>query len=724
METEKDKHLTEKSSSFASKDSKQSDSEHDHDHDPKSKPDPDQEHEPEKGTDDSTPSDSEPPPKEDDPNSEKTEVDNKEDEATEEESPPPPDFDKVCEEIDQFISSLSRAKSGDDDNDDEESNPPDVPHVMDQFAFLVEANIANYDPSERSMKWSHLSEADSSLFFESVDRISKLTNILRKFSSDSKYAEVINRIGGILQRAMSYLEDEFRSLLEDSKAPDSSDQNNDSKTSNQEADQPSPEESNSAAESNNFPGYSEEVMSNLNRLAKLMAMGGYEAECFQVYFVARRTRLEATLHKLGFEKFSIDDIQKMQWEPLEREIDSWNKTVKEFVTVHFTGERKLSEAVFSDDKLITDVIFGNLSRSIMMQLLNFAEAIAMTKRSSEKLFKFLDIYETLRDVIPSMGDLLPRGIANELKSEAMLTRCRLGEAMVCIFCELENSIKADIGKTPVPGGAVHPLTRYTLNYLKYACEFKETLEQVFREHQKIDQTDSTTGPDYDNTNAARGGNNHNSNNNNNNNETLKQSPFAKQISKVMDLLDTNLETKSKLYKDTSLSSIFMMNNGRYILQKTKGSPEIHSLMGDTWSRKRSSDLRNYHKTYQRETWGRLLNCLNHEGLNVNGKVVKPVLKEKFKSFNTMFDEIHKMQSIWVVSDEQLQSELRVSISAVIYLIRNDGSKTEEANGNYRDRIKTIVQAMHAPLSSKHHTPYADLDYRLDECHVNNEDGGK
>ncbi|KAL7220993.1 hypothetical protein ACSBR1_023031 [Camellia fascicularis] len=664
METEKDKHLTEKSSSFASKDSKQSDSEHDHD--PKSKPDPDQEHEPEKGTDDSTPSDSEPPPKEDDPNSEKTEVDNKEDEATEEESPPPPDFDKVCEEIDQFISSLSRGKSGDDDNDDEESNPPDVPHVMDQFAFLVEANIANYDPSERSMKWSHLSEADSSLFFESVDRISKLTNILRKFSSDSKYAEVINRIGGILQRAMSYLEDEFRSLLEDSKAPDSSDQNNHSKTSNQEADQPSPEESNSAAESNNFPGYSEEVMSNLNRLAKLMAMGGYEAECFQVYFVGRRTILEATLHKLGFEKFSIDDIQKMQWEALEREIDSWNKTVKEFVTVHFTGERKLSEAVFSDDKLITDVIFGNLSRSIMMQLLNFAEAIAMTKRSSEKLFKFLDIYETLRDVIPSMGDLLPREIENELKSEAMLTRCRLGEAMVCIFCELENSIKADIGKTPVPGGAVHPLTRYTLNYLKYACEFKETLEQVFREHQKIDQTDSTTGPDYDNTNAARGGNNHNSNNNNNNNnETLKQSPFAKQISKVMDLLDTNLETKSKLYKDTSLSSIFMMNNGRYILQKTKGSPEIHSLMGDTWSRKRSSDLRNYHKTYQRETWGRLLNCLNHEGLNVNGKVVKPVLKEKFKSFNTMFDEIHKMQSIWVVSDEQLQSELRVSISAVV-----------------------------------------------------------
>ncbi|GFS34351.1 exocyst subunit exo70 family protein C1 [Actinidia rufa] len=280
----------------------------------------------------------------------------------------------------------------------------------------------------------------------------------------------------------------------------------------------------------------------------------------------------------------------------------------------------------------------------------------MTKRSSEKLFKVLDIYETLRDVVPSMDDLFPEEIGNEIKSEASLTRSQLGESTVFIFCELENSIKADTGKMTVPGGAVHPLTRYTMNYLKYACEYKDTLEQIFREHQKIERADSGTGSDYDYNSHC--GQNHN-------NHKVKQSPFALQINKVMDLLDTGLETKSKLYKDTSLSSLFMMNNGRYILQKIKGATEINDLMGDTWSRKRSSDLRQYHKNYQRETWGKLLSCLNHEGLSLNGKVVKPVLKEKFKSFNVMFDEIHRTQSTWVVSDEQLQSELRVSISSVV-----------------------------------------------------------
>ncbi|KAF3510886.1 hypothetical protein F2Q69_00000526 [Brassica cretica] len=123
--------------------------------------------------------------------------------------------------------------------------------------------------------------------------------------------------------------------------------------------------------------------------------------------------------------------------------------------------------------------------------------------------------------------------------------------------------------------------------------------------------------------------------------------------------------KSRLYRDPALRSIFLMNNGRYILQKIKGSTEIRDLMGQAWTRKRSTELRQYHKSYQRETWGKVLQCMNQEGIQVNGKVSKPVLKERFKVFNAMFDEIHKTQSTWIVSDEQMQSELRVSIAALV-----------------------------------------------------------
>ncbi|KAL0431548.1 UNVERIFIED_CONTAM: Exocyst complex component EXO70B1 [Sesamum radiatum] len=567
------------------------------------------------------------------------------------------DLHKVSEEVDQYISTILSTSKG-----DESAHPPDVPTFVHQFALLIEAKIVDYESEENPVKWSQLEQEDSTSFLEATLRLSSLSKAISELSSEHKHAHFVNRIGGVLQRAMSYIEEEFRSLIEEYRIHDSDHSNSKQPTSstpNEESDENPPAES-APAEDTNFPGYSEEILSDLLRLSKAMIDGGYEMECCQVYFVARRNALEESLQKFGFEKHSIDDVQKMHWELLEREIVNWIRTFKQCASVHFTGEHKLSQALFSDHPLMSESLFCSLSQGVILQLLNFADAVALTKRAAEKLFKFLDLYEALRDILPIIDSLFAEDSMLEVKREASMIKGRIGEAMIAIFVDLENSIKADTGKTPVPGGAVHPLTRYTMNYLKYACEYKETLEQVFKEHQKIERADSGTGSDYNYQSQA--GQNPN---NNNNNAVVKQSPFQTQITKVMDLLDANIESKSKLYKDHALSSIFMMNNGRYILQKVRGANEINRLMGDSWCRKRSSDLRQYHKNYQRETWGRLLSCLHPDGLMNNGKVVKPVLKERFKSFNALFDEIHKTQTSWVVSDEQLQSELRVSISNMV-----------------------------------------------------------
>ena len=210
---------------------------------------------------------------------------------------------------------------------------------------------------------------------------------------------------------------------------------------------------------------------------------------------------------------------------------------------------------------------------------------------------------------------------SDLIHEIKLAQTRLGEAAVTIFGELENSIKTDIGRTPVPSGAVHPLTRYTMNYLKYACEYKDTLDQVFQHYEKAETDETETVPERNQLEDD---------------EEYKTSAFARQMIRVMELLDSNLEIKSALYRDPSLRSIFLMNNGRYILQKIKGSTEIRDLMGQAWTRKRSTELRQYHKSYQRETWGKVLQCMNQEGLQVNGKISKTALKERFKIFNKTF----------------------------------------------------------------------------------------
>ncbi|KAL6135945.1 hypothetical protein ACLB2K_068170 [Fragaria x ananassa] len=439
-----------------------------------------------------------------------------------------------------------------------------------------------------------------------------------------RHGGLINRLSGIQHRAMAYLEEEFRILLEESKteadqhttAADHKDNTSGTKGKNDQESVPESEPETQVGVE--YPGYPQEAVSNLNKIAKKMVFAGYEFECCEVYIISRRHAFDENLHKLGLEKHSIDDVQKMHWESLEREIVSWVKAMKQCVAFYFSSERKLAESVFSEHPEISSCLFSNLSRGVMIQLLNFAEGIAMAKRAAEKLFKTLDMYEAVKGVVPKMDELFLEARVKDLKTETTTVLARLGEAAICIFCDLENSIKAETGAR----------------------------------QDRADRLDEQSRDEYDARDTSYA-------------VADDESPFAVQLARVMALLDSNLEAKSKLYKEVALSSIFMMNNGRYILQKIKGSQEINACMGDTWCRKRSSELRQYHKNYQRETWSRLLSFLSHEGLSNHGKVQKPVLKERFKSFNAMFDEIHKTQSTWVVSDEQLQSELRVSISAVV-----------------------------------------------------------
>ncbi|KAA8530026.1 hypothetical protein F0562_034560 [Nyssa sinensis] len=554
-------------------------------------------------------------------------------------------IDQVSQDIDQFTDRLTTV--------DHKSNPPQVPDVVETFSKIVESRIAKYySGGQNRMKFTSKMTEEESFFLEAVRRMSKLINAFSEFQSSSGSGSTtnssLNRTSMVLQKAMSFLEEELRALLEDSRTSlahleglctKQSSFNSMRDDSDRCAFPPSELRRD---EEGDYPAYSPEVVTKMSRIAAAMISAGYESESCQVYSIARRNAFVEALKNLEFDKISVDDVQKMQWEALEGEIAKWIKVVKHCATVLFPAERKLCEEVFSGNPSTSRSLFTNLARAVVVRFLDFAEAIALTRRSAEKLFKFLDMYETLRDLSSAIAQ---DDSGHDLKSEISAASDRIGEAAVNIFCDLENSIESDVAKNPVPGGAVHPLTRYVMNYLKYACEYKDTLEQIFQQNKKVEQQSVTTEEE-------EGG-------------LAISSPFSVQLIAVMNLLDENLEAKSNLYKDPSLRDVFLMNNGRYILQKIKGSTEIHQLIGDTWCRRRSSELRQYHKNYQRETWGKVLQCLKHEGLQVNGKVCKAVLKERFKNFNTMFDEIHKTQATWVMSDEQLQSELRVSVTAVV-----------------------------------------------------------
>nr|CAB3491006.1 unnamed protein product [Digitaria exilis] len=555
-----------------------------------------------------------------------------------------PDFATLSAEID---ASLAAHRDG-------EPLPAVSEVTLDRFATAVEQEIAPSDGSDD--KWVPEAPGETPPLLAAIKRIAALASALT--SPDSgKYTIGVHRVTGVLHRVMTFVEDEFHSLLEDPRVAKTAVVSVSGETPVKSMKRPpSFNHSSAAAEpdrcvvvtSSDGTGepFPPETVEKLRAMAEAMLAAGYETECREVFAVARRNALDASLQSMGYERSSIDDVVKMPGEALESEIATWIKAFRHAVEVDLPAERDLSRRVFSSvsGDHLGRAIFADLAHSSMLHMLNFTEAVVLTKRAAEKLFKVLDMYESIRDVTPvinsfAAGDDEDDAMLADVKHELASVRSRLGELAAATFCDLESSIRADAGKQPVPGGAVHPLTRYLMNYLKYACEYKKTLEQVFMEYRRPDDDAGEHG----------GG-----------------CPFAAQLMEVMELLHRNLEAKSRLYKDPSLSSIFLMNNGRYMLQKIRGSPEINAVVGEAWSRKRSTDLRQYHKNYQRETWSRVLNLLRDDGvITVKGHVQKQVLKDRFKQFNAAMDEIQRTQGSWVVSDEQLQSELRVSIAAVI-----------------------------------------------------------
>lgn len=68
------------------------------------------------------------------------------------------------------------------------------------------------------------------------------------------------------------------------------------------------------------------------------------------------------------------------------------------VKLLFPAEKKVSDQVFEGYDSIRDQCFADVTANSVSVLLSFGEAIAKSKRSPEKLFVLLDMYEIMREI--------------------------------------------------------------------------------------------------------------------------------------------------------------------------------------------------------------------------------------------------------------------------------------------------------------------------------------
>lgn len=490
--------------------------------------------------------------------------------------------------------------------------------------------------------WSN--SADVASFLDSVDQLIAAVREWAPLAGHKRVSACLDRAEDLLQQTMLRLEDEFRALFErgggSSRHPDYSDEDDDvSVEDDDEGDDSIPVAQPVTDYNFLIDALPVGTVGDLHEIAKRMVAAGYEKECCGVYSGCRREFLERSLSRLGLQKLSIDEVQRMQWTQLEEEIEKWIKAINVALRVLLPSERRLCDRVFSGCLSAADLSFLEVCRGSIDQLLNFVDAVALSSRSPERLFKVLDVYEAMRDLMPEFELIFSDECCLSLRNEAVSVWKRLGEVIRGIFLELENLIRRDPAKSAVPGGGLHPITRYVMNYLRAACRSRQTLEQVFEESVDVDRGKGDESDAF----------------------VLLSSSLSVQLSWIMELLESNLEAKSKVYKDAALSSVFMMNNGRYIVQKAKDN-ELGALLGDDWIRKHMAKVRQYHVKYQRSSWGKALSFLKVDHTSESSNGTSKTLREKLKLFNAYFEETCKIQSSWMIFDEQLKEELKISVS--------------------------------------------------------------
>ncbi|XP_027363888.1 exocyst complex component EXO70A1-like isoform X2 [Abrus precatorius] len=385
------------------------------------------------------------------------------------------------------------------------------------------------------------------------------------------------------------------------------------------------------------------ILPLLSDLTQQMVQAGHQQQLLKIYRDTRSNVLEESLQKLGVEKLSKDDVQKLQWEVLEAKIGNWIHFMRIAVKLLFAGERKVCDQIFEGFDSLSDQCFAEVTTNSVSMLLSFGEAIAKSKRSPEKLFVLLDMYEILQEIHSEIETIFKGKACTKIREAVLGLTKQLAQTAQETFGDFEEAVEKDATKTAVTDGTVHPLTSYVINYVKFLFDYRSTLTQLFQGFE------------------AEG----------------NSSQLASVTMQILQALQTNLDGKSKQYRDPALTHLFLMNNIHYIVRSVRRS-EAKDLLGDDWIQRHRKIVQQHANQYKRNAWAKILQSLSIQGLISSGGggstaggdggssgASRAIVKERFKTFNTMFEELHQKQTQWTVPDAELRESLILAVAEVL-----------------------------------------------------------
>ncbi|KAH7542530.1 hypothetical protein FEM48_Zijuj02G0083800 [Ziziphus jujuba var. spinosa] len=382
------------------------------------------------------------------------------------------------------------------------------------------------------------------------------------------------------------------------------------------------------------------AMADLKAIADCMISSGYGKECVKIYKIIRKSIVDEGLYHLGVEKLSLNQVQKMDWNVLELRIKNWLNAVKIAVKTLFYGERILCDHVFSASASIRESCFTEITKEGAMTLFGFPELVAKCKKSSEKMFRTLDLYEAIINLWPEIESIFSYESNSALRTQAINSLVKLGDAVRTMLTDFESAIQKDSSKTSVPGGGVHPLTRYVMNYITFLGDYSEILADIMADWPLTFQSPLPESyfPSSDDDGPF--------------------SAISVRLAWLVLVLLCKLDGKAELYKDVALSYLFLANNLQYVVNKVQSS-NIKFLLGDNWVAKHEEKVKQYTANYERMGWSKVFSSLPE---NPKAEISPEQAKSYFKTFNAAFEEAYRKQTSWIVPDPKLRDELKISVA--------------------------------------------------------------
>ncbi|EXB65359.1 Exocyst complex component 7 [Morus notabilis] len=531
-----------------------------------------------------------------------------------------------------------------------------------QHTFSVAMMEENIDNAEKTItKWDLTSSSYTKLTFlfqdsrkdatEFIKSVKELRRAMHYLVAENSASSKLVLAQKLMQTAMKRLEKEFYQILSknrDHLNPESISSRSSvgSSSFGEEDDAQSNDELEILSESvTEVKKVSEIAMSDLKSIADCMIVCGYGKECVKIYKVIRKSIIDEGLYGLRIERFKSSQVQKLNWEALVGTIKNWINAIKIAVKTLFNGEKILCDHVFSASVTIKDSCFYEITKAGAIDLFKFPELIARShKKSPERIFQLMELYEAFSELLPDIESIFSSESTSAIRSQALSSSLKLRDSIPSILQEFESKIQKNSSKTLIFGGGIHPVTQSVVDYISSLADHSGVLSGILAHYPPPGNSplnesffeSLTTSSDSPAPDAA-----------------------SVHLAWLILVLLCKLDCKAELYKDVSLSYLFLANNLNFIVEKVR-TTNLRFLLGDEWISKHTKKVHQYTLSYETMAWTKALSSLPDN--NASSPLSTEMVKESLRKFNAAFEEAYKKQASWIVQDGKLRDELKVSIA--------------------------------------------------------------